>query len=134
MKRAFGRHPLDHTDRHVSARMRERLTKLFQSIAAPGRRIAWESRGVWEDDQIEAFAGEHEVAVAASGPAEGPRNEPRGSAQAACILGATASAHGMVIGRGIAGGVAGEAAACTACAAGKPACTASAAGDDDAFG
>lgn len=46
-----------------SARMRERLSKLFQAVASADRRIAWESRGVWEDEQIEAFAAEHEVTV-----------------------------------------------------------------------
>jgi uncharacterized protein YecE (DUF72 family) len=46
-----------------SARMRERLSKLFQAVAHEGRRIAWESRGVWEDEQIEAFAAEHQVHV-----------------------------------------------------------------------
>jgi uncharacterized protein YecE (DUF72 family) len=46
-----------------SARMRERLTKLFTTVAHDTRRIAWESRGVWEDAQIEEFAGEHGVHV-----------------------------------------------------------------------
>jgi len=46
-----------------SARMRERLAKLFQAVAHVDRRIAWESRGVWEDTQIEEFAGEHSVHV-----------------------------------------------------------------------
>ena len=46
-----------------SARMRERLTKLFQAVAHADRRIAWESRGVWEDEQIEEFAGAHGVHV-----------------------------------------------------------------------
>ena len=46
-----------------STRMRERLTKLFQSVAHAERRIAWESRGVWEDAQIEEFASEHGVTV-----------------------------------------------------------------------
>ena len=43
--------------------MRERLTKLFESVAHPERRLAWESRGVWEDEQLEEFAGEHSVHV-----------------------------------------------------------------------
>src|ERR1700712_3034512 len=46
-----------------SARMRERLSKLFQAVAHADRRIAWESRGVWEDEQIEEFAAEHAVHV-----------------------------------------------------------------------
>lgn len=46
-----------------SARMRERLAKLFEAVAGEGRRIAWESRGVWEDEQIEEFAAEHDVHV-----------------------------------------------------------------------
>ncbi len=46
-----------------SARMRERLAKLFSTVASEGRRIAWESRGVWEDDQVEAFAAEQGVHV-----------------------------------------------------------------------
>jgi uncharacterized protein YecE (DUF72 family) len=46
-----------------SARMRERLSKVFAAVAHEGRRIAWESRGVWEDTQIEAFAAEHAVHV-----------------------------------------------------------------------
>ena len=46
-----------------SARMRERLSKLFEAVAHDTRRIAWESRGVWEDEQIEAFAAEHAVHV-----------------------------------------------------------------------
>ncbi len=46
-----------------SARMRERLAKLFTTVAIEGRRIAWESRGVWEDDQVEEFAAEHGVHV-----------------------------------------------------------------------
>src|SRR3954469_22987919 len=41
-----------------STRMRERLAKLFQALVHEGRRIAWESRGVWEDEQIEEFAAE----------------------------------------------------------------------------
>jgi uncharacterized protein YecE (DUF72 family) len=46
-----------------STRMRERLSKLFQALAHDDRRIAWESRGVWEDAQIEEFADEHAVHV-----------------------------------------------------------------------
>lgn len=46
-----------------STRMRDRLSKLFQAVAHPARRLAWESRGVWEDEQIEEFAGEHGVTV-----------------------------------------------------------------------
>ncbi|HYQ05200.1 MAG TPA: DUF72 domain-containing protein [Polyangiaceae bacterium] len=46
-----------------SARMRERLSKLFEAVAHADRRIAWESRGVWEDEQIEEFAAEHGVTV-----------------------------------------------------------------------
>jgi uncharacterized protein YecE (DUF72 family) len=46
-----------------SARMRERLSKVFSALAHADRRIAWESRGVWEDAQIEAFAQEHGVHV-----------------------------------------------------------------------
>jgi uncharacterized protein YecE (DUF72 family) len=46
-----------------STRMRERLGKVFEAVAGEGRRIAWESRGVWEDEQIEEFAAEHEVHV-----------------------------------------------------------------------
>ena len=46
-----------------SARMRERLSKLFERLEHEDRRVAWESRGVWEDEQIEAFAGEHGVHV-----------------------------------------------------------------------
>ena len=46
-----------------SARMRERLAKLFEAVDHDDRRIAWESRGVWEDDQIEVFAAEHGVTV-----------------------------------------------------------------------
>ncbi len=43
--------------------MRERLSKLFEAAEHDERRIAWESRGVWEDDQIEEFAAEHGVTV-----------------------------------------------------------------------
>jgi uncharacterized protein YecE (DUF72 family) len=46
-----------------STRMRERLRKLFSAVAHADRRIAWESRGVWEDEQIEEFAAQHEVHV-----------------------------------------------------------------------
>jgi uncharacterized protein YecE (DUF72 family) len=46
-----------------SARMRERLSKLFETLAHDERRIAWESRGVWEDSQIEEFAAAHGVHV-----------------------------------------------------------------------
>jgi uncharacterized protein YecE (DUF72 family) len=46
-----------------SARMRERLSKVFAAVAQEGRRIAWESRGVWEDAQIEEFAAAHAVHV-----------------------------------------------------------------------
>jgi len=46
-----------------SARMRERLGNVFKAIAHADRRIAWESRGVWEDEQLEEFAAEHEVHV-----------------------------------------------------------------------
>jgi len=46
-----------------SARMRERLAKVFAALAHDDRRIAWESRGVWEDSQIEEFAAEHGVHV-----------------------------------------------------------------------
>jgi len=46
-----------------SARMRERLSKLFEAVTHADRRIAWESRGVWEDEQIEEFAAEHGVTV-----------------------------------------------------------------------
>jgi uncharacterized protein YecE (DUF72 family) len=46
-----------------SARMRERLAKVFAAAAQEGRRIAWESRGVWEDEQIDEFAGAHGVHV-----------------------------------------------------------------------
>ena len=46
-----------------SARMRDRLAKVFEAVEHDDRRIAWESRGVWEDDQIEVFAAEHGVTV-----------------------------------------------------------------------
>jgi len=46
-----------------SARMRERLSKLFGLLDHDDRRIAWESRGVWEDDQIEEFAAPFGVHV-----------------------------------------------------------------------
>lgn len=46
-----------------SARMRDRLSNLFRTLKSDQRRIAWESRGVWEDDQIEAFALEQGVHV-----------------------------------------------------------------------
>ncbi len=46
-----------------STRMRERLAKVFAALAHDQRRIAWESRGVWEDAQIEEFAAEHGVHV-----------------------------------------------------------------------
>jgi len=46
-----------------SARMRERLAKLFEAVKHDDRRVAWESRGVWEDEQIEEFAAEHAVTV-----------------------------------------------------------------------
>ncbi|HWZ88593.1 MAG TPA: DUF72 domain-containing protein [Polyangiaceae bacterium] len=46
-----------------SARMRERLSKVFAACAHAERRIAWESRGVWEDSQIEQFSAEHGVHV-----------------------------------------------------------------------
>ena len=46
-----------------SARMRERLAKLFEAVEHDDRRIAWESRGVWEDEQIEVFAAEQGVTV-----------------------------------------------------------------------
>ena len=46
-----------------SSRMRERLAKVFEAVAKEDRRIAWESRGVWEDEQIEEFAAEHDVTV-----------------------------------------------------------------------
>jgi uncharacterized protein YecE (DUF72 family) len=46
-----------------SARMRGRLSKVFAACAHAERRIAWESRGVWEDSQIEQFAAEHRVHV-----------------------------------------------------------------------
>lgn len=46
-----------------STRMRERLSKVFEAVAKDERRIAWESRGVWEDEQIEEFAAEHDVHV-----------------------------------------------------------------------
>jgi uncharacterized protein YecE (DUF72 family) len=46
-----------------SARMRERLSKVFAAVAHERRRIAWESRGVWEDSQIEEFAVAHGVHV-----------------------------------------------------------------------
>jgi uncharacterized protein YecE (DUF72 family) len=46
-----------------SARMRDRLSKLFAAVANDTRRVAWESRGVWEDAQIEEFAGAHGVHV-----------------------------------------------------------------------
>ena len=46
-----------------SARMRERLAKVFTALAHDERRIAWESRGVWEDPQLEEFAAEHGVHV-----------------------------------------------------------------------
>ena len=46
-----------------STRMRERLAKVFEAVAKDDRRIAWESRGVWEDEQIEEFAAEHDVHV-----------------------------------------------------------------------
>ena len=46
-----------------SARIRERLSKLFEALAHDERRIAWESRGVWEDSQIEEFAAAHGVHV-----------------------------------------------------------------------
>ena len=43
--------------------MRERLAKLFEAVKHDDRRVAWESRGVWEDEQIEEFAAEHAVTV-----------------------------------------------------------------------
>lgn len=46
-----------------STRTRDRLSKLFERLEHDDRRIAWESRGVWEDDQIEEFAAEHGVHV-----------------------------------------------------------------------
>ncbi len=46
-----------------STRMRDRLSRLFEQLEHDDRRIAWESRGVWEDDQIEVFAAEHGVHV-----------------------------------------------------------------------
>jgi uncharacterized protein YecE (DUF72 family) len=46
-----------------SARMRERMAKVFSAAAHADRRIAWESRGVWEDAQIEEFAAAHGVYV-----------------------------------------------------------------------
>jgi uncharacterized protein YecE (DUF72 family) len=46
-----------------SPRMRDRLSKAFKTLAHPDRRIAWESRGVWEDAQLEEFALEHGVHV-----------------------------------------------------------------------
>ncbi len=46
-----------------STRMRDRLSKLFEAVGHETRRIAWESRGVWENEQIEEFAAEHEVHV-----------------------------------------------------------------------
>lgn len=46
-----------------SQRMRDRLSKLFEAVAHDTRRLAWESRGVWEDAQIEEFAAEHGVHV-----------------------------------------------------------------------
>lgn len=46
-----------------SVRMRDRLSKLFQAVAKDGRRIAWESRGVWEDEQLAEFAREQGVHV-----------------------------------------------------------------------
>ncbi|HEY2406813.1 MAG TPA: DUF72 domain-containing protein [Polyangiaceae bacterium] len=46
-----------------SPRARERLKALFARLAGPDRRIAWESRGVWEDEQAEEFAAEHGVHV-----------------------------------------------------------------------
>jgi len=46
-----------------SARMRERLTKLFEAVRHDTRRLSWESRAVWEDEQIEQFAAEHAVHV-----------------------------------------------------------------------
>ena len=46
-----------------SARMRERLAKLFEAVKHDTRRVAWESRGVWEDEQIEEFAAAHDVHV-----------------------------------------------------------------------
>jgi uncharacterized protein YecE (DUF72 family) len=46
-----------------SPRVRERLERLFASMASPGRRIAWESHGVWEDEQAEEFAAQHGVLV-----------------------------------------------------------------------
>jgi uncharacterized protein YecE (DUF72 family) len=46
-----------------STRMRERLAKVFAALAHADRRIAWESRGVWEDAQLDEFAAEHGVHV-----------------------------------------------------------------------
>ncbi|HEY4105728.1 MAG TPA: DUF72 domain-containing protein [Polyangiaceae bacterium] len=46
-----------------SMRAQERLKKLFGLLAHDERRIAWESRGVWEDEQLEEFAGEFGVHV-----------------------------------------------------------------------
>ena len=46
-----------------STRMRERLAKVFAAVAHDDRRIAWESRGVWEDAQLEEFAAQHDVHV-----------------------------------------------------------------------
>lgn len=46
-----------------SQRMRDRLSKLFSTLAHEQRKVAWESRGVWEDAQIEEFAAAHGVHV-----------------------------------------------------------------------
>ncbi|MEP7052857.1 MAG: DUF72 domain-containing protein [Pseudomonadota bacterium] len=58
-----------------SARMRDRLAKLFETVSHDSRRLAWESRGVWEDEQIEEFAAQHAVHVvrdvSMSAPPEG---------------------------------------------------------------
>jgi uncharacterized protein YecE (DUF72 family) len=46
-----------------SQRMRDRLSKLFSTLTHEQRKVAWESRGVWEDAQIEEFAAAHGVHV-----------------------------------------------------------------------
>jgi uncharacterized protein YecE (DUF72 family) len=59
-----------------SARMLGRLSQLFAVLAHDTRRIAWESRSVWEDDQAEQFALEHGVHlvrdVSRTEPPDGP--------------------------------------------------------------
>jgi uncharacterized protein YecE (DUF72 family) len=44
-----------------SQRMRDRLTQLGARLRETGQRVAWEPRGVWEDEQAEDFAESAEL-------------------------------------------------------------------------